>query len=227
MGQGRLGLKKKNYIPAFVFHSLTPFYDMGMRLIFPVRKYRERIISLTQISEAERVLDFGTGTGQVASTGLKMNPNTSFTGLDIDPKILRLAIAQHPKILFHEYDGDRFPYEDESFHHVVSGLTFHHLHPDDKRNAMKEFYRILKPGGKVVIGDFGNPKNFFFRILFLWVQFFDGFINTKFHANGSIPFLFGESGFVENESCGDIPSAFGTLQFWRSQKPFSNGNALK
>ncbi|HEX3031906.1 MAG TPA: class I SAM-dependent methyltransferase [Bacillota bacterium] len=51
------------------------------------------------------------------------------------------------------------PYCNDEFDRVVSSLMFHHLTLAEKYLAMKEIYRVLKPGRELHIADFGKPSN--------------------------------------------------------------------
>jgi SAM-dependent methyltransferase len=73
--------------------------------------------------------------------------------------------------------------------------VFHHLAPDTKARALAEVRRVLRPGGRLVIADYGGPRDPLMRAAFLCVQFLDGFQGTRQHAAGKLPELIAQAGF--------------------------------
>jgi len=57
------------------------------------------------------------------------------------------------------------PYPDNAYDRVLSSLMFHHLTTQDKQRAMKEVYRVLRPGGSFWIVDFGPPQGTWSRLV--------------------------------------------------------------
>ncbi|WP_437487069.1 class I SAM-dependent methyltransferase [Sorangium sp. So ce1014] len=51
------------------------------------------------------------------------------------------------------------PYPDGTFDRVASSLMFHHLAADDKRRTAEEILRVLRPGGALLLADFGSPRS--------------------------------------------------------------------
>jgi ubiquinone/menaquinone biosynthesis C-methylase UbiE len=82
---------KEKYIPAFDFHFLTKFFDSFLSFIIPERRIKGELIDLMNIKEDDKILDFGCGTGTLLILGKQKHPDAIFEGIDIDPKILKLA----------------------------------------------------------------------------------------------------------------------------------------
>ncbi|WP_149029983.1 class I SAM-dependent methyltransferase, partial [Effusibacillus lacus] len=79
---------------------------------------------------------------------------------------------------------------------VLSSLFFHHLTRENKSRTLAEVHRVLKPGGEIHIADWGRPRSALMRTAFFLVQMLDGFATTKDNADGLIPQLLLESGFI-------------------------------
>ncbi len=107
-----------------------------------------------------KVLDFGSGNGLLDIELGVCKPDVSFTGVEISDKAYRRAqelLKEHgtPNIEFDLYDGGALPYEDASFDIVISCDVFGHV--PDLPGAMEEIWRVLKPGGRIVVFSESKP----------------------------------------------------------------------
>ncbi len=108
------------------------------------------IIEELNPQENEKIIDLGCGTGYylflLSSLPVKLN----LTGFDYDKEALSEAKNSLPKnIKFLSGDLHRMPFKDNSFDKAIISEVLEHLENDVK--ALKEIYRILKPGGMLVI----------------------------------------------------------------------------
>ncbi|NNK18791.1 MAG: class I SAM-dependent methyltransferase, partial [Maribacter sp.] len=83
--------KNKEFIPALGYDWLTKFYDFTISVTMPEKKFRNKLIDLLNPQDGEQILEFGFGTGQNLIIANDRNRNTSYTGLDIDPKVKYIA----------------------------------------------------------------------------------------------------------------------------------------
>ena len=101
-----------------------------------------------------RALEFGFGTGQNLIIANNRNNSAYYVGLDIDPKVKHIAEEKFKKkglkIKLDLYDGNLFPYADNTFDKVFSSLVFHQLDKNTKSSCLNEINRVLKPDGKIV-----------------------------------------------------------------------------
>ena len=96
-----------------------------------------------------RVLDAGCGTGGLIRRLVLRHPDWSWTGIDVEPLACELARERAPMAEIREGSVTVLPWADGSFDAVVSADVIYHL--DDDGAALREFFRVLKPGGMVVI----------------------------------------------------------------------------
>lgn len=214
---------KKEFIPALGYDWLTKFYDVTIKLTMPEKKFRNRLIEEVNPKPKENILEFGFGTGQNLIIAHRVSSKTYFIGLDIDPKVKR--IAEHkltsnkidiPLVL---YDGVKFPFESNTFDKVFSSLVFHQLDTQTKKHCLSEIYRILKPSGKLTIGDWGKPKSKFQRLVFYIVQLLDGFKTTQANVEGLLPVYISEIGFEDVKEIDYINTKIGTYCYYIGKKP--------
>ena len=95
--------------------------------------------------------------------------------------------------------AENLPLSDNSVDVVYSSLVFHHLPNDIKKKAIDEMYRVLKPGGQVVIADLGESRNKFLARLFC---LFTKFQYLKGNLAGLIPQYLNEAGFKNTHAHG-------------------------
>ncbi len=104
-----------------------------------------------RLNEAQKVLEFGCGTGKF--TQLVSGIAREVIATDISPKMIELARQRvtTENVQFQVADTENLPFGDEQFDAVVGINTFSYC--ANKKRAMHELQRVLKPGGSVVIID--------------------------------------------------------------------------
>jgi ubiquinone/menaquinone biosynthesis C-methylase UbiE len=180
------------FIPALRFKRLTPLFDAVAAVAVRDRAIKRRVLEHAVIAGGEEVLDVGCGTGTLAIAALRRAPDLKMTGLDADAAILararRKAAAAGLEIRFDEGRSTALPYPDKSFDLALSTLLFHHLPDDAKHQTATELVRVLRPGGRMVLGDLGRPQDPLMRIAVLaTVQLLDGFATTSLNVRGELP----------------------------------------
>lgn len=104
-----------------------------------------------------RVLDVGCGTGALAEHVLTSLPAVELSGVDISPEMLRRARRRlGDRASFVLGDSERLPFADGAFEAIICNDSFHH-YPDPARAAF-EMWRVLRPGGVLIIGDVWQPQ---------------------------------------------------------------------
>lgn len=143
-------------------------------------------------------------------------------GVDIDPKVKAIAEYQINKHGFDKsldlYDGKTFPYTDNSFDKVFSSLVFHQLDKETKLLCLKEIFRVLKPNGQLIIGDWGQVKSKIMRFAFHSVQILDGFITTNDNVNGLLPKFIEQVAFKNVNEVDFINTKIETFSYYIATK---------
>jgi ubiquinone/menaquinone biosynthesis C-methylase UbiE len=129
------------------------FYDTLNESI-PYLRMIEQNVELLEPAPQDHILDAGTGTGNVAIA--LMARCARVTGIDFCEPALVKCREKAPGGDFRYGDlTQRLEFEEGSFDKVVSCNVIYTLAPEGQKNAVGELYRVLKPGGVVVITVFG------------------------------------------------------------------------
>lgn len=126
------------------FNIIARYYDFLFRKAFD--KVEEKAIEIAKINKG-KVLDAGCGTGNFLLK-LSENKKLKLYGADISEKMLEIArkkLGNKAKLILVEAEKVKGSYD-----YVFGFEAFHHL---DKNKAMKNFYKVLKRNGKLIIVD--------------------------------------------------------------------------
>ena len=123
--------------------------------------YFRILLEELRLTGEEVVLDLGTGTGKIAYT---VQPYCKkVIGIDASQQMLDIAnknldVLSHANIAFQRAPVDKLPFADGSFDVVIARMVFHHV-LENLDAAVRESFRVLRPGGRIVIAE-GVPPNY-------------------------------------------------------------------
>ena len=151
----------------------APYYDFvtSLMMVGHAGMLRRMTVDNALIKPGESVLDIGCGTGEVALLAKVRAKAGKVFGIDPAPEMI--AVAQN-KAARKKLDVDfrvgvieALPFPDASIDVVTSSLMMHHLPDDLKARGLAEIYRVLKPGGRLLIADFLRPTGSFVNHMFI------------------------------------------------------------
>jgi len=150
------------YLPAAGHDWFLPFYDPLTKLL-GMDAARRALLDQAGLRPQHRVLDVGCGTGTLAILIKRQHPDVEVVGLDPDLRALdrarRKATRAAVSVQFDQGYGDALAYNDGTFDRVFSCMMFHHLEADQKPALLREVHRVLRPGGRLEMLDFGGPDS--------------------------------------------------------------------
>jgi ubiquinone/menaquinone biosynthesis C-methylase UbiE len=181
--------------------------QMGMKLyLFPqYKKFRTRTIDAATISPDDTILDFGCGVGLLEDFIVpRLSGRGKVIGVDIGQELIEIArsrFAPADRCEFTVIDpSGQLPFAAHSFDLVVSNLVLHLLTRVQKETVLKEFLRVLKPGGRLVMAEIGKPTGLYgrwikFLTLSYWVNIWPYVINSVDSFEGRLPGMIKEAGY--------------------------------
>ena len=185
-----------------------------------VKNTEKRLIfELLEIKEG-LALDLGCGTGlytlELKSIGFKV------FGLDLSKKMLKVALLKDKALSLLRGDAYFLPFKDKCFDLVISITLFEFLKTPEK--SIKEIFRVLKPGGEVLIGTM-NSRSLWFLFKRLKSKFVEtAYRYARFYTPKELENLLKQSGFKEVQTRGVIffPSFFPFVKLaYQFDKKFS------
>lgn len=212
-----------NFVPALRFRVLTRFYDRVVAWATRDGALKRRLVDLIVASGAHSVLDLGCGTGTLAIALKRHRPALAVAGLDADAEILdiarRKADAAGVAVRFEQGLAGAVPCPDAAYDLIVSTLVFHHLLPAAKHAALAEARRVLKPGGTLLIADFGRARARWRRLAFtLGVRVLDGLAVTRDHAAGRLGEYLHAAGFESVALIDSMPVLVGQIDVLQARR---------
>ena len=188
----------ERYVPAAGRPAFTRLYDTVVALTMRETIFRGRLRAqvLDGVAPEAAVVDVGCGTGTLAIA--LAADGAQVIGVDGDPEVLALATpspvprrssgarASRPRCRCAGASADR----------VVMSLLLHHLDAGAKRTALAEASRVLRPGGRLHVADWGRPRDPVMRAAAWALQRVDGPDGLREHLEGAVPALLADAGFI-------------------------------
>lgn len=159
-GASLKGEERAKYVQA-MFARIANRYDLMNRLMTAGqdRVWRREVISRANLPAEGRLLDLGAGTGDLALEALRQQPDCQPIAADFTLEMMRVG-KRRKNAGFIEWaaaDALSIPFRDDTFDAVVSGYLLRNV--TDVRQALREQFRVLKPGGRIVALDTTRPQS--------------------------------------------------------------------
>ncbi len=159
---------------ANMFDAIAPRYDLLNHVLSAGmdRGWRDRAVDALSLSSGARVLDLCTGTGDLAMAIVHRARGVTVVGVDFAGEMLRLARAKvgdaslDRRIRLVRGDATRIPLPDSSCD--AGTIAFGIRNVAEPQRALAELARVIRPGGRLAILEFGEPRIPGIRTLYSW-----------------------------------------------------------
>lgn len=153
------GADEKDQFVQEMFNSTASDYDRIETILAlgTGRWYRGQALKRAGLAPGMRVLDVGVGTGLVAREAAQIVGDASLVaGIDPCPGMMKQANVPHG-VHLSLGRAEEIPYGDASFDFLSMGYALRHI--SDLSVAFREFYRVLKPGGRICLLEISAPTS--------------------------------------------------------------------
>ncbi|GAA4618524.1 hypothetical protein GCM10023195_83310 [Actinoallomurus liliacearum] len=212
-------MTEQTFTPALGRFAPTRLYDPVVAL---TRERLWRALAVMHVAPRpdELIVDVGCGTGSTALLLNRTEPRARVVAMDPDRNVLaiarRKAEAAGATVRWETGMGDALPevVGVGAVDTAVSSLVLHQCPMRTKRAILASVHAVLRPGGKVVIADYGLQRTRLMRLGFRIVQFADGFEDTRPNAEGVVPELMAEAGFGDVREAEVVSTPTGSISVY-------------
>ena len=160
----RAQLDKKPVDVASMFDTVAEKYDVTNDVLSlgQDRLWRRAVVKAVDAKPGERILDIAAGTG--TSSEPWADAEIEVVPADFSLGMLRVGRRRRPDMAFTAADAMSLPFADESFDVVT--MSFGLRNVADAGTALREFLRVTRPGGRLLVCEFSQPVNKTFRTVY-------------------------------------------------------------
>ena len=139
-----------------MFDEVAPTYDLTNDLLSfgQTKRWRRIVAAAVDPKRGQRILDLAAGTGSSSVAFLKNGAHVIAS--DFSEGMLAVGRKRHPELEFVFADATNLPFKNAEFNAVTISFGLRNVVDVDK--ALAEMYRVVKPGGRVVICEFSKVK---------------------------------------------------------------------
>lgn len=165
-------LNKKSKNIKSLFNKVAFSYDLQNSVLSAGRDiaWRKKLAAILDIPSDGLILDAATGTAEIALEISRRYPESIVVGLDFSISMLEKGIKKahtaqgKERLILSAGDIHHLPFKDDLFDAVT--ISFGIRNVENRNKGIREFHRVLKPGGQLLIMEFAYPDNRFLKLLY-------------------------------------------------------------
>jgi len=144
------------------FRAIAPIYDL---MTIPIRRLRDEAVDFARPEAGSTVLDVATGTGDQALAFARRGFHV--TAIDLTDAMLERAVRKQgsEKVRFELGDATCLRFPTHAFDVVSVSFALHDMPPTIRERVLREMTRVARPGGTILVVDYGLPRNRLGRFL--------------------------------------------------------------
>jgi demethylmenaquinone methyltransferase/2-methoxy-6-polyprenyl-1,4-benzoquinol methylase len=147
-----------------MFNTISPKYDLLNRVLSLGIDtiWRKKALKLLKSSQPKIILDMATGTADLALDANKILKPSTIIGVDLAEEMLQVGrkkiadLNLSSTITLEKGDSENLRFEDNTFDAVI--VSFGVRNFENLEKGLSELYRVLKPGGKLMVLEFSMPE---------------------------------------------------------------------
>lgn len=216
-------MSERAFTPALGRFAPVRCYD-SVTALTRERLWRGLVVSHVAPQPDDVIVDVGCGTGSQALLLHATEPSARIIGVDPDPGVLAIARGKADRegaaVSWRVGMGDTLAdvVGAGEASAVVSSLVLHQCAMAMKRAILASMFATLRPGGRLVIADFGRQRTRLMRLAFRIVQLADGRRDTQPNADGVLPGLIADAGFQDVREAEVVPTICGSISVYTARR---------
>ncbi|MFN8032730.1 MAG: methyltransferase domain-containing protein [Mycobacterium sp.] len=147
--------RSHNDVVTRIWSLAAPLYDLPLLQQWVYRPAQDEVLARLRAHGARQIADIACGTGILASRIVaELHPEQVY-GVDMSDGMLRQARARSADVRWGKGPAEQLPFDDAALDAVVTTSAFHFF---DQPAALREFHRVLRPGGLVAVATISPPQ---------------------------------------------------------------------
>ena len=161
-GYTKVTSKEKTKLVQDVFTNVSKKYDLmnDLMSLGTHRLWKKEFVNIINPLNHEKIIDIGSGTGDIAKNILDLNFKGELHLLDLNSEMLKIGkatINKNKNLFFHQGNAENLNFEKNYFDKYIIAFCLRNITNIEK--SMKEALRVLKPGGVYFSLEFSNPNS--------------------------------------------------------------------
>ena len=161
-GKQKINQNQKTKMVQTVFSEVSKKYDLMNDLMSfgTHRLWKKNLIEIMNIQNSDKIIDVGSGTGDLVKIIQRKTPSVSITSIDLNFEMLKYGknnFADNKNINWINCNAEELPFKDDLFDKYIMSFCLRNITYIDK--ALSEAMRILKPGGTFFCLEFSTPQS--------------------------------------------------------------------